>query len=166
MRLLLKLIVLAAVPVRFRDKGKGWKRGETLFLTEHQRFGASKRKETYMRLFLNNVSIRPSCGNCAFNNKRSLADVTIADYWGIDKQYPAFDDDKGVTLVIVNSEAGAALLAQISSQAELLPTDFAKGAEYNQAVSKSLPLHPKREFFFEQLDNYTLQEMVQECLEK
>lgn len=151
--------------VRFRDKAKGWKRGETLFFTEHQQFGASKRRETYMRLFLNNVSIRPSCGACAFNNKRSLADITIADYWGIDKQFPDFDDDKGVTLVLVNSKAGAALLAQVKEKAELLTTDFAKGAEYNLAVSKSLPLHPQREFFFKNLDKYTLKEMVAKCLE-
>ena len=151
--------------VRFRDKGQGWKRGETLFFTEHQRFGASKRKETYMRLFLNNISIRPSCGECAFNNKRSLADITIADYWGVDKQFPEFDDDKGVTLVLVNSKAGGELLEQVKCRVELLLTDFAKGAEYNLAVSKSLPLHSKRAFFFEQLDKYTLKEMVERCLD-
>lgn len=151
--------------VRFRDKEKGWKRGETLFFTEHQRFGASKRKETYMRLFLNNVSIRPSCGECAFNNKRSLADITIADYWGVDRQIPDFDDDKGVTLVLVNSKAGAALLEQVKSQTELLVTDFAKGAEYNQAVSRSLPLHPQRAFFFAHLAEHTLKEMVERCLD-
>lgn len=152
------------VQVRFRDKSKGWKHGETLFLTEHKRFGGSKRQETYMRLFLNNISIRPSCGDCAFNNKRSLADLTIADYWGIDKQFPYFDDDKGVTLVLVNSQAGAALLENLNGKADFLQSDFAKGAEYNQAVSKSLPLHTQREFFFAQLEHYTLKEMVEKCL--
>lgn len=34
-------------------------------------------------------------------------------------------------------------------QLELIVTDFAKGAEYNLAVSKSLPLHSQRAFFFE-----------------
>lgn len=150
--------------VRFRDKEKGWKRGETLFLTEHQRMGSSKRKETYMRLFLNNVSIRPSCGQCAFNNQRSLADITIADYWGVDKQFPDFDDDKGVTLVIVNTAKGAALLERVKQNAEFLTTDFAKGAQYNQAVAKSLPLHPQREFFFENLDKYTLTEWAAKLL--
>lgn len=150
--------------VRFRDKEKGWKRGETLFLTEHQRMGASKRKETYMRLFLNNISIRPSCGQCAFNNKHSLADITIADYWGVDKQFPDFDDDKGVTLVIVNTAKGAALLECVKPNAEFLTTDFAKGAQYNQAVAKSLPLHPLREFFFANLDKYTLAELAAKLL--
>lgn len=150
--------------VRFRDKEKGWKRGETLFLTEHKRMGASKRRETYMRLFLNNVSIRPSCGQCAFNNKRSLADITIADYWGVDKQFPDFDDDKGVTLVLINTAKGAEFFSQIKENMDLLATDFARGAEYNWAVEKSLPLHPQREFFFENLDGFTLEELAAKLL--
>lgn len=151
--------------VRFRDKSNGWKQGETLFFTEHSRIGAPKREEPYMRLFLNNITIRPSCSDCAFNNKRSLADITIADYWGIDKQFPEFDDDKGVTLVIVNTEAGQAIFESIKNKAEVITTDFAKGAEFNLAVAKSLPLHRKRGFFFTNIDNYSIDELVKQCLE-
>lgn len=50
-------------------------------------------------------------------------------------------------------------------QLELIVTDFAKGAEYNLAVSKSLPLHSQRAFFFEQFDAYTLKELSERCLE-
>ena len=150
--------------VKFRDKANGWKQGETLFLTEHQRFGAPKRQETYMRLFLNNVSIHPSCADCAFNNKRSLADITIADYWGVDKQFPEFDDDKGVTLVLINTVKGQLLFDDVKSAASLISTDFAKGAQYNIAVSKSLGLHPKRQYFFDNLDRKTLKELEQEIL--
>lgn len=150
--------------VKFRDKGNGWKHGKTLFLTAHQRFGASKRKETYMRLFLNNVSIRPSCADCAFNNKRSLADITIADYWGVNKQFPEFDDDKGVTLVLINTAKGQQLFDDVKADTTFISTDFAKGAQYNLAVSKSLGLHPKRQYFFDNLDHKTLKELEQEIL--
>ena len=152
--------------VRFRDKSNGWKQGETLFFTEHHSFGAPKRQEPYMRLFLNNIIIRPSCGNCAFNNKRSLADITIADYWGIDKQFPEFDDDKGVTLVVVNTDGGATLFDRIKDKATILTTDYAKGAEYNWAVVKSLPLHAKRDYFFNNLEKYSINELVELCLDK
>ena len=151
--------------VRFRDKSNGWKQGETLFFTEHSKVGAPKRQEPYMRLFLNNIIIRPSCGNCAFNNKRSLADITIADYWGIDKQFPEFDDDKGVTLVIVNTETGQTIFDSIRNKAEVITTDFEKGAEFNLAVAKSLPLHRKRGYFFTNIENYSIDELVKQCLE-
>ncbi len=71
--------------VNFCDKSNGWELGEPLFFTGDKKYGATKRRETYMRLFLNNVSIRLSCAECAFNNKRSLADITIGGYWEIDK---------------------------------------------------------------------------------
>ena len=150
--------------VNFRDKANGWKQGKTLFFTKTHRIGAPKRQETYMRLFLNNVSIRPSCGDCAFNNKRSLADVTIADYWGIDKQFPEFDDDKGVTLVMINTEKGQQLFDTVKDKTTYIATDFEKGAEYNLAVSKSLGLHPKRQYFFDNLEKKTLKELEAEIL--
>lgn len=150
--------------VNFRDKANGWKQGETLFFTKTHRIGAPKRQETYMRLFLNNVSIRPSCADCAFNNKRSLADITIADYWGIDKQFPEFDDDKGVTLVMINTEKGQQLFDTVKDKTTYIATDFEKGAEYNLAVSKSLGLHPKRQYFFDNLENKTLKELEAEIL--
>ena len=152
--------------VKFRDKSNGWKQGETLFFTEHSRIGAPKRQEPFMRLFLNNLIIRPSCSDCAFNNKRSLADITIADYWGIDKQFPEFDDDKGVTLVIVNTEAGQAVFDNIKNIADIITTDFERGAEFNLAVAKSLPTHRKRGFCFTNLQNYTINELAKLCLEK
>ena len=153
------------IKVRFRDKQQGWKNGQTLFYTENHCFGDSKRRETYMRLFLNNVTIRPSCADCAFNNKRSCADITIADYWGIDKQYPDFDDDKGVTLVIVNTEKGRELLNAVQEQVTVINTSFAEGAEYNVAVSKSLGLHPKRAYFFENMDGKSLSALAEEILQ-
>ena len=99
-----------------------------MFFTEHHKMGAPKRQEPYMRLFLNNIIIRPSCGNCAFNNKRSQSDITIADYWGIDKQFPEFDDDKGVTLVIINTDGGTSLLESIKDKATILTTDYEKNS--------------------------------------
>ena len=152
--------------VKFRDKSNGWKQGETLFFTEHHKMGAPKRQEPYMRLFLNNIIIRPSCGQCAFNNKRSKADITIADYWGIDKQFPEFDDDKGVTLVIVNTDRGTSLFESIKENASVLATDYEKGAEFNWAVVKSLPLHEKREYFFKNIEKYSIDELVELCHEK
>ena len=154
----------AVTQVKFRDKADGWKLGKTLFLTENHCIGSFKRRETYMRLFLNNVSIRPSCDDCAFNNKRSLADITIADYWGVDKQFPEFDDDKGITLVLINTTKGQQLFDSIKDKTTYISTDFEKGAQYNLAVSKSLGLHPKRQYFFDNLENKTLKELEAEIL--
>jgi len=117
-----------------------------------------------MRLFLNNVSTRPSCSDCAFNNKHSLADLTIADYWGVNKHFPLFDDDKGVTLVLVNTEKGAGLFADCQSELECQQTDFKRGAEYNAALSQKMTPHPSRQLFFAELDHKSLSALANEIL--
>ena len=90
-----------------------------------------------MRLFLNNVSTRPSCSDCAFNNKHSLADLTIADYWGVNKHFPLFDDDKGVTLVLVNTEKGAGLFADSKAS-------WNASKQTLSAAPNTTPLCPKK----------------------
>lgn len=154
----------AVTKVKFRDKQKGWKHGETVFSTAHTDFAASKRQEPYMKLFLNNITIRPSCAECAFNNKRSLADITIADFWGIDKFHPEFDDDKGVTLVMINSLKGQQLFNNIKENLQYLVSSFDEAAKYNVAVSKSLHLHEKRQYFFDNYQNKRLKELCAEIL--
>lgn len=152
----------AIVKVSFRDKHKGWKRGETVFTTEKAVFAASKRRDPYMKLFLNNVIIRPSCAECAFNNKRSRADITIADFWGIDKFHPEFDDDKGTTLVMINSLKGQQLFENIKDNITYISCTFEEAAAYNVAVSRSLNLHEKRQYFF---DNYHEKKIKALCAE-
>lgn len=154
----------AVTKVRFRDKQKGWKNGETVFAASDTVFAAGKRQEPYMKLFLNNITIRPSCAECAFNNKRSLADITIADFWGIQKFHPEFDDDKGVTLVMVNSLKGQQLFNNVKGNVDHLGSSFDEAAKYNVAVSKSLHLHEKRDYFFENYQNKRIKELCAEIL--
>ena len=50
--------------------------------------------------------LRPSCYECPYKSVMHPGDITIADYWGIEKAAPEFDDNKGVSLVLVNNEVG------------------------------------------------------------
>ena len=43
-------------------------------------------------------------------------DIKIADYWGIEKAAPEFDDNKGVSLVLVNKEVGVHILNAVKTR--------------------------------------------------
>lgn len=162
-----EVVALANEPiakVNFRDKTTGWKRFNIIFQTASHTFATHKRRGPYMRLFLGNLSTRPSCADCAFNNKRSQADLTIADYWGVNKHFPLFDDDKGVTLVLINNQQGQTLFDACRSQLECQVTDFEHAAEYNAAVAKKMIPHPGRQQFFQQLDHQSLASLANEFL--
>lgn len=69
--------------------------------------------ETFRNLFYGNLISRPSCYVCPYKSIYHPGDITIGDYWGIDKAVPGFSDNKGVSLVIVNTEKGRTLFEAV-----------------------------------------------------
>lgn len=90
----------------FRNKKKcGWKaHKETVVIG-----GKPYTSRIYAKLFAGCI-IRESCFNCAYANKDRTGDITLADFWGHEKAMPGiWDDDKGISLVLVNNPQGMKL---------------------------------------------------------
>lgn len=90
--------------VDFRNKKDfGWHdHVETLYFEN----GKSTSSRVFKELFYGHTVLRPSCYECPYKSVMHPGDITIADYWGIEKVAPEFDDNKGVSLVLVNNESG------------------------------------------------------------
>ena len=90
--------------VDFRNKKDfGWHdHVETLYFEN----GKSTSSRVFKELFYGHTVLRPSCYECPYKSVMHPGDMTIADYWGIEKAAPEFDDNKGISLVLVNNEAG------------------------------------------------------------
>jgi hypothetical protein len=56
-----------------------------------------------MKGFLRDLCLRPSCYQCSFRQEHRESDFTLADFWGLENLLPELDDNKGMSLVIVNS---------------------------------------------------------------
>ena len=54
-------------------------------------------------------SYRECCYNCKYTNPNRISDITIGDYWGIEKENIKIQTNKGVTAVIINTEKGEKL---------------------------------------------------------
>ena len=63
---------------------------------------------------------RPSCHNCCFANTKRVADITLGDFWGIEKHSPSFNDNRGVSLVLVNTPKGKALFENAENEFEII----------------------------------------------
>ena len=92
----------------FRDKARfGWRAHMTTL-----QFGVADGKtvsassEVHRRLFMGNNALRRSCYACPYKAVEHPGDVTIGDFWGIENVAPGLDDDKGVSLVMVNTPRG------------------------------------------------------------
>lgn len=68
---------------------------------------------------------RHSCGKCHFCNTKRPSDITIADFWGWQKTAPNINkDDKGVSLVLVNTEKGRKLFEAIRNDLIVIPAEL------------------------------------------
>ena len=140
--------------VQFRNKSNGWKAfnftmeynkdEQTVSLCSHHQ------QNHFMRAFLRDMILRPSCYQCQAKSGRSHSDITIADFWGINTEIPDMDDDKGTGLVLVNTDKGQAALDW--SKISFKETKAEVALRHNPAYYRSVAAHPKREEFFKSLD--------------
>lgn len=129
--------------INFRSKSNSWKKYQIKLIPI---IDDVFYKNTYMHLFLDNYSLRPSCYNCQAKAGKINCDIVLGDFWGIEKQHPTFDDDKGCSAVIVNTEKGIDWVNRLTIiQRPVLFEDIAKG---NPALSKSVGKPINRDYFF------------------
>lgn len=139
--------------ISFRDKTNSWKRYEVVIRQgEKTLIREDIGKNIYMKLFLSDLCLRPSCSNCSSKSGKSKSDITIADFWGIQHLHPDFDDDKGCNLILINSKKGLNLFNKL--ECDKIETDFNTAIKYNPSYFKSVAEPKYRKYFFENFDKY------------
>lgn len=124
----------------FRDKTDGWKNFSMKLEYDNKESVYLERKdERYLKAFLYNVFLRPSCYGCQFKGDNYRSDITLADFWSIDRVMPKINDDKGVSLLIVNTKAGREITEQVKSQFETFEIDTQPISSLNVSYNKCAP---------------------------
>lgn len=133
----------------FRDKTNGWHSFNVkVTMTNANVYSKRGIEDAYMRGFLGNIYLKKSCHNCKFRNLTSGSDLTMGDYWGAEVEEKEIDDDKGLSLVVVNSEKGRYLINSIN-QVFFKKIDFDIATKYNQRIFSSCKENScRREFFY------------------
>lgn len=140
--------------IAFRRKDCGWKLFSVSFSFDNDtEYSQPLTNDIYMKGFLSNLYLRPSCYACHFKSLNRPSDITLADFWGIESVLPHMDDDKGTSLVLVHTEKGAAMLADLAEKIICEKVDVNKAISFNSAAVKSVAKNSKREEFFAELDN-------------
>jgi coenzyme F420-reducing hydrogenase beta subunit len=147
-----KMAQSAVVGAEFRNKTDGWRKFSVKisFENREQRIKTLE-QDLFLKGFLADLYLRPSCHECAAKGWKRVSDFTVADAWGVEHYCTELADDKGTSLVLVNSEKAERLFAQLSEQmwfAEVLPE---RAIEYNSAMLKPSPANVNRMAFMAQL---------------
>lgn len=125
--------------VNFRDKDLyGWKAHKESF-----KFVNRGGKMSFTFLFYKHLMFRHSCGACKYTNLQRPSDITIADFWGWEKTDKSINaDDKGVSLVLCNTEKGQKLFDAVRERMDAIPAELENCLQPN--LKHPTIIHPKR----------------------
>ena len=153
--------------ISFRDKENGWKLFSMKFAYENMEYVQDINHDIYLKAFLRNIALRDSCYNCRFKDSSKVsADITLGDFWGIEQVAPEFNDNKGVSAVILNTEKGLGIFKEVSSSTINKEIDIDTIVKYNSALTKSVSPSKNREKFFADLDKKDFDKLASKYLKK
>lgn len=117
--------------------------------------------DPYYYMFLHGLVYKESCYTCPFANKNRVGDITVGDFWGIDKEIPDFDYKDGTSAVLINTNKGKDLFSKIENSFSLQLTSLSKIALWNhnlntptclpkirKKIYRKIFSNPKKYFFF------------------
>jgi len=155
-----------AKDIKFRDKEYGWRADSfsVKYLDESKEHIPSP-ENAYLSGFLRNITLRDGCDDCVFSGNQRFGDVTIGDYWGVEKYDSEIDRRKGVSVILVNNEFGMKYVEKVKNNFIVFkPTSWDVVDQFNRVHTK-YPFSNKRDRFLELYKSKTFTESVMQCVE-
>jgi len=136
--------------ISFRDKSTGWTDSSMrIDFEDGRRYMDRVKRETFFIGFGKSVFNRKSCFDCRFRIDNTKADITLADFWGIDRQEDKeYSDNKGVSLVIAHTTAGEEALSRIADRLFIEERSLDEAVKYNPRLVSSVKEPAGRSRFF------------------
>ena len=109
---------------------------------------------TWKRIFYTDLALRPTCYNCKYTNTNRPSDITIGDFWGIENYNSKFADNKGISLVLLNTVRGKEIFNNISKNLDIDKRKIDEAIVKNPQLKEPIKVLPnQREEFW---NNYRI----------
>ena len=134
--------------ISFRDKTKGWNNFH--FVVKNDRFKVIDEpihSNSFTKGFLENLYLRKSCGKCKYARLERCGDLTIGDFWGVESFHKQFCDDKGTSLVLLNTIKGKDYIDSIKKYFKFIETKKEYALKSNKTLSSSWSNNKNRKLF-------------------
>ena len=152
--------------VAFRSKRTGWHCSSVEFTFRNgKKHSRMKDRDPFMRAFLRDYIIRQSCFDCTFAGSKRMGDITLGDFWGYHEKNPLYrDDDKGISLVILNSLKGERLFATVRGKAKCLEKSMREAIPGNKTLTKGTSRPSDYDEFWKDYETLSFDELQKKYL--
>lgn len=136
----------------FRDKITGWDTYSNTAIFKNGKITELAKDNKYMKLFLKDIALRKSCYNCKFKLGNKYSDITLGDFWGIEKYHPEMYNKKGVSAIIINTSLGLEIFNSIKKNIIYKECKIEEITANNKSLLNSSRKNVRRKKFFKDLD--------------
>ncbi|ODA40296.1 Coenzyme F420 hydrogenase/dehydrogenase, beta subunit C-terminal domain [Desulfosporosinus sp. BG] len=120
--------------------------------------------DPYYKSFLEGKTYRECCYHCKYATAVRIGDITIADYWGIEKQHPEFYTDKGVSLILINTQKGRQVFDKIKADILYLKSTVEQAVLQNENLRKPVRRPVVRDSIYNEIDNLEFSSYINKYL--
>lgn len=163
MEMLERMYNAKATKIKFKAKKWGWHNfSMRVNFSNGEEYCQDRHNDLFFIGYLEHGNFtRPACYNCKFKGFPQKADITLADFWGIENLDKSMDQDKGTSLVMINSDKALQLFNDIQEKIIAKPFTIDEARQGNQAMDASLKsMENNRGIFFADLDKMPFEEVA------
>lgn len=147
--------------VMFRNKNKGISNVTLDYYLQDGTIIREKYSESlYIKGFMQNLFIRPSCFECQFKGVKRCSDLTIGDFWAAKEYHPNFYNDNGVSAVIIHSKKGKLWFEKVNKNLKIIESTPKEVVCWNEHLCVSAFPNEKRKVFFVNWKEKNLKELL------
>lgn len=155
--------------INMRDKKTGWSNytycWNIKYSNDLEKF-QPQQENPYMKGFVNDFYLRPSCYDCCFKGIERKTDFTLGDFWGVWDIYPDMDDNKGTSLVLLHTNKAKQCFEQIKHDITYKEVCIKTIIKYNKSIVESARLTPKRKIFYKHLPDKDFSKIIESLLKR
>lgn len=130
------------------DKGKIDTRTAQLLYKDGTEDVLNIHNDAFLKGYYGRLFYRISCGSCKFARIERISDITLGDAWHIENVYPKWDSEKGVSMILINTEKGKNIFEKCKKYMDLESIEIKWAEQANQQLRKPTQMHPGRDKFF------------------
>lgn len=150
-----------------KSKEYGWRNlTQKVILENGKAYYETKTQSNFTKGYLRTgVYCRPSCYDCKFKGYPRISDITLADFWGIEKIDKSLEKNLGTSLVMINSRKGEAYFEEVKKRINYVPVPFDSIEAGNRSLNLSVdPPKVNRDEFFDDLDKMSFLQIAEKYI--